>query len=635
MFERYTEKARRTIFFARYEASQFGSNYIEAEHLLLGLLREDKALISYLVRRPKLTESIRAEIEGHLPVREKISTMVELPLSVEAKRVLTYAAEEGERLGDRYIGTEHLILGLLREEGCFAARTLSERGVRLSSARDAIGRRPEVSLRPKPASLLDEYSSDLTEAALETHVDPVIGRESELERVVQILCRRINNNPVLIGEPGVGKTAIVQGLAQSIADGDVPSFLADKRILELDLAQLVAGTKYRGQYEERVIAVMKELVESQETIIFVDELQMLVGAGPAEASHDTAAVLKPALLHGDIRCITETTPGGYRKSIEKAPWFANCSQVVNVVPIHAGDAIKVLASVKERFEEFHSVNYTNDALEAAVEYSERFVPDRYLPTKAVDLIDEAGSRVKLRRSILPKDIVEAKKRIKFITHRLERAIASHDFERARLYSDEERKEGEILRELTEKYNLDEVAMSDVSRKDIEDVVAGWPRVPKDFATANSSRFYSCFISYSSKDQEFAEHLRAELLAKGVRCWFAAEDLKIGDKFRTRIDESIRSYDKLLLVLSAESIQSPWVEDEVEAASERERQQREAVLFPIRLDDSVMECPQAWASSIRRERHIGDFRNWRIADVFEKAFERLLRDLKSEEETFGG
>jgi len=320
MFERYTEKARRVIFFARYEASQFGSPYIETEHLLLGLLREDKALTNRFLRSHASIESIRKQIEGRSTIRDKVSTSVDLPLSQECKRVLAYAAEEAERLSHKHIGTEHLLLGLLREDKSFAAEILHERGLRLSALREELSRaqseKPSSS-RPKEASLLSEFSRDLTQSAMEGQLDPLIGREGELERVIQILCRRTKNNPVLIGEPGVGKTAIVEGLAQRIADGDVPSFLADKRILALDLSLIVAGTKYRGQFEERLKTIMKELMESQNAIIFIDELHTLVGAGSAEGSLDAANILKPALSRGDIQCIGATTPAEYRKSIER------------------------------------------------------------------------------------------------------------------------------------------------------------------------------------------------------------------------------------------------------------------------------------------------------------------------------
>src|SRR5437773_2219393 len=481
MFERYTEKARRVIFFGRYEASQFGSPYIETEHLLLGLLREDKALTNRFLRSPQASiESIRKQIEGRTTVREKVSTSVDLPLSQECKRVLTSAAEEAERLQHKHIGTEHLLLGLLREEKSFAAEILHERGLRLSTIREELGRVQSdkmSSSRPKETSLLAEFSRDLTQAAMENQLDPLIGRENEMERVVQILCRRTKNNPVLIGEPGVGKTAIVEGLAQRIADGNVPSFLADKRILGLDLSLIVAGTKYRGQFEERLKTIMKELMEAQNAVIFIDELHTLVGAGSAEGSLDAANILKPALSRGEIQCIGATTPSEFRKSIERDRSLERRFQAIKVPPPNEDDAIQILFGIKERYEKFHAVTYTDDALRSAVLDSSRYIPDRYLPDKAVDLIDEAGARVKLRQSSLPEEMIDVQKRIKFVVHRMENAIQNHEFEKARFYSDEERKERENLRLLREKYNIDETAMGVVTREDIEEVVARWTGVP--------------------------------------------------------------------------------------------------------------------------------------------------------------
>ncbi|MBI4893117.1 MAG: ATP-dependent Clp protease ATP-binding subunit [Acidobacteria bacterium] len=480
MFERYTEKARRVIFFARYEASQFGSPYIETEHLLLGLLREDKALANRFLRSQANIESIRKQIEAQTTAREKVPTSVDLPLSTECKRVLAYAAEEAERLGHKHIGTEHLLLGLLREEKAFASEILQERGLRLNQVRDEIARATSektTTSRPKESSLLSEFSRDLTQSAADGNLDPLIGRDYELERVVQILCRRTKNNPVLIGEPGVGKTAIVEGLAQKIAEGDVPSFLADKRILALDLSLIVAGTKYRGQFEERLKTIMKELMENQNAIIFIDELHTLVGAGSAEGSLDAANILKPALSRGEIQCIGATTPGEYRKSIEKDRSLERRFQAVKVPPPSEADACKVLFGIKERYEKFHAVSYTDDAIETAVYASSRFIPDRFLPDKAIDLIDEAGARVKLKQTTLPPEISEIQKRVKFIVHRMETAIANHEFEKARFYSDEERKERENLRVLREKYNLDDSSTGIVDKEDIEDVVARWTGVP--------------------------------------------------------------------------------------------------------------------------------------------------------------
>jgi ATP-dependent Clp protease ATP-binding subunit ClpC len=482
MFERYTEKARRVIFFARYEASQFGSPYIETEHLLLGLLREDKALTNRFLRSHASVESIRKQIEAHTTIREKVSTSVDLPLSNECKRVLAYAAEEAERLGHKHIGTEHLLLGILREEKCFASEILLERGLKLAQIREELGRVTQEKAQPqqqrqRESSLLSEFSRDLTQAAMDGQLDPLVGREGELERVVQILCRRTKNNPVLIGEPGVGKTAIVEGLAQRIADGEVPSFLAEKRVLGLDLSLIVAGTKYRGQFEERLKTIMKELMENQNSIIFIDELHTLVGAGSAEGSLDAANILKPALSRGEIQCIGATTPGEYRKSIEKDRSLERRFQAVKVPPPNEADAIKIIMGIKDRYEKFHAVSYTDDAVEFAVSHSNRYIPDRFLPDKAIDLIDEAGARVKLRQTSLPEEITEVQKRIKFIVHRMDSAIANHEFEKARFYSDEERKERENLRGLRDKYHLDDSAAGIVAREDIEDVVSRWTGVP--------------------------------------------------------------------------------------------------------------------------------------------------------------
>ena len=485
MFERYTEKARRVIFFARYEASQFGSPYIETEHLLLGLLREDKQLTNRFLRSHASVESIRKQIEGHTTIREKVSTSVDLPLSNECKRVLAYAAEEAERLSHKHIGTEHLLLGLLREEKCFAAEILTERGLRLPAIREELQRTTQEKAPSSQSSkgqrgeqsMLAEFSRDLTQSAMDQQLDPLVGRDTEVDRVIQILCRRTKNNPVLIGEPGVGKTAIVEGLAQKIADGEVPSFLADKRVLALDLSLIVAGTKYRGQFEERLKTIMKELMENQNSIVFIDELHTLVGAGSAEGSLDAANILKPALSRGEIQCIGATTPAEYRKSIEKDRSLERRFQAVKVPPPNEEDAIKIIMGIKDKYEKFHAVSYTDDAITFSVSHSSRYIPDRFLPDKAIDLIDEAGARVKLRQTSLPEELTEVQKRIKFIVHRMENAIANHEFEKARFYSDEERKERENLRALRDKYHLDDSSAGIVTREDIEDVVSRWTGVP--------------------------------------------------------------------------------------------------------------------------------------------------------------
>jgi ATP-dependent Clp protease ATP-binding subunit ClpC len=398
MFERYTEKARRVIFFARYEASQFGAPAIEPEHLLLGLMREDKTLAGRFFPRAQITiESIRREIEGRTILRERIPTSVELPLAPETKRVLHFSHDESDRLQHRHIGTEHLLLGLLREERSMAAQILFERGLRLAAVRDEIARQSGADARHrKDIPHLLEFSRDLTEDANNDRLDPLIGRDGEIERLVQILCRRTKNNPVLIGEPGVGKTAIVEGLAQRIVHGEVPSFLENKRILSLDISLIVAGTKYRGQFEERLKQIMRELIDNPQYIVFIDELHTLVGAGSAEGSLDAANILKPALSRGELQCIGATTPAEFRKSIEKDRSLERRFQAVKVPPPTEDQALEILGGVRERYESFHQVHYSEGALEAAVLQSNRYIPDRFLPDKAIDVIDEAGARVKLR-----------------------------------------------------------------------------------------------------------------------------------------------------------------------------------------------------------------------------------------------
>ncbi|MCI0418943.1 MAG: ATP-dependent Clp protease ATP-binding subunit [Acidobacteria bacterium] len=496
MFERYTEKARRVIFFARYEASQFGSPSIETEHLLLGLMREDKGLTNRFLRSHSSIDSIKKEIEGRTIIREKVSTSIDLPLSAECKRILAYSADEAERLRHRHIGTEHLLLGILREDKCLAAEILHERGLKLSVIREELGKtqadKPS-SGRSKETPLLAEFSRDLTQLAADNTLDPLVGRDNELERCIQILCRRTKNNPVLIGEPGVGKTAIVEGLAQRIIEGEVPSYLADKRILALDLSLIVAGTKYRGQFEERLKTIMKELIENQNAIVFIDELHTLVGAGSAEGSLDAANILKPALSRGEIQCIGATTPSEYRKSIERDRSLERRFQAVKVPPPSEKESIQILNGVRDRYEKFHMVSYEPAAIESAVYQANRYIPDRFLPDKAIDLIDEAGARVKLRQDSLPKEMTEIQKKIKIIVSHMESAITNHEFEKAEIYRNEERVQMENLRSVKEKFNLSDTSMGVVTKEDVESVVAKWTGIPVT----------------SIKEEEMAKLLRIE------------------------------------------------------------------------------------------------------------------------------
>ena len=482
MFERYTERARRVLFFARYEASQLGSISIETEHLLLGLIREGKGLTSRIFARSHLSlENIRKEIEGRTVFREKVSTSVEIPFSTETKRVLQHAAEEADRLLHNYIGTEHLLLGILREERAVAASILSEKGMRLNTVREDIVQllnEKTTLTRVKETPLLAEFSRDLSDGAMKNQLDPLVGRSVEIERVQQVLCRRTKNNAVLIGEPGVGKTAIVEGLAQRITSGDVPHFLADKRILALDISLIVAGTKYRGQFEERLKAIMKELTESPNIIVFIDELHTLVGAGSAEGSLDAANILKPALSRGEIRCIGATTPAEYRKYIEKDRSLERRFQAVKVDPPNEAETLQILLGIKDRYETFHHVTYAADALEAAVLQSSRYITDRFLPDKAIDLIDEAGARAKLREAGFSDEFSEINKSIRVAVEQMESATAQKDYERAQFFREQEVLARENLQFVREKFDVKSGAHHvEVEKSDIDEVVSKWTGVP--------------------------------------------------------------------------------------------------------------------------------------------------------------
>jgi ATP-dependent Clp protease ATP-binding subunit ClpC len=476
MFERYTEKARRVIFFARYEASQFGSPYIETEHLLLGLLREDMALTNRFLRNQGQVESIRKQIEDHTVVREKVSTSVDLPVSNEVKRVLAYAAEEAERLSHKHIGTEHLLLGLLREENSFAAQILKERGVMLSQIREELAVASHESSAPaRPVSLLSQFSVSLTQSANEGKLLPLIGRESELDRIVQVLGRSSKNNPVLVGERGTGRRTLVEGLAQRLTDGRDPTFLKQEVLIALDLTLVVAASQHSARCKEFLNAVEAELVAASGTIFFFDELHALLAAAPAGEAHEITLLLKKALLEGEVRCIASATPEEYRVARQKANWIDRCFTAVEVKPATEAETLMILQASKERLEKFHGVQYTEDALSAAVMYSNRYINDRFLPDKAIDLIDDAGALVKMQRTKagLPDDLLESEKRLKLIVHRMENSIANHEFEKARFYSEEERKERETLDSLRKKYSVQNPDANIVRVEHVEEALAYW------------------------------------------------------------------------------------------------------------------------------------------------------------------
>ncbi len=466
MFERYTEKARRVIFFARYEALQYGSQVISPEHILLGLMREDKTVSArfFPFRNSLTVETVRREVEERITLHDRIPQSAELHLSPETKRILAFASEEGRKLQNRHIGPEHLLLGIIREEKSIAAEILFQYGLRIQDAREEIARQSGFSdlhqrgAREKSDTPhLQEFTRDLTGEAAEGKLDPLIGRDAEIERVIEILCRRTKNNPVLIGESGVGKTAIIEGLAQRIVERNVPTFLENKRILSLDLSLIVAGTKYRGQFEERLKKIMAELRDHDQYIVFIDELHTLVGAGSAEGTLDAANILKPALSRGEIQCIGATTPAEFRKSIEKDKALERRFQAVKIVPPNEEDALKIIQGLAERYESFHQIRYSKEALEAAVYQSNRYIPDRFLPDKAIDVLDEAGARAKLRYESEAvsepswKETVESWKRV---TANDEQLLAF------------------------EMNNLEDSFFAvEVTREDVEEVISRWTGIP--------------------------------------------------------------------------------------------------------------------------------------------------------------
>jgi len=474
MFERYTEKARRVIFFARYEASQFGSPYIETEHLLLGLLREDKALTNRFLRSHGDVEGIRRQIEEHTVVREKVPTSVDLPLSNEGKRVLAYSAEEAEALSHKHIGTEHLLLGLLREEKCFGAELLHERGVRLAMVREELRRTPagaETRRASAGEAPLAEFALDM----IQQELPPVIGREAEIQRLIQVLGRSTKANAVLVGERGVGKRSIVAALAQRISEGEAPPFLTHKSMVELDLLTLVGARRTATLDFPKHAAA--ELASSPDTIYFVPDLHSVLLAPPEKSWLSVPELLKTALLERKVQCISTASAEQHRLVTEKHPWLSRCFIEIPVAPPTDEEAIRILSAAKERFENHHSVSYTDDAIRFAVIYSNLYARDRTLPDKALDLLDEAGAYLRSQTSALPGEVIDMRKKIRLFLRRMDDAIANHEFEKARLFSDQERKEREALHELEGKLGIAPGAIATVTRETVEQVVAGWTGLP--------------------------------------------------------------------------------------------------------------------------------------------------------------
>mgnify|MGYP000303683582 CR=1 FL=1 len=465
MYERFTDRARKVMQLANQEAQRFNHEYIGTEHILLGLIKEGSGVAANVLKNLDVDlRKIRLEVEKLVQSGPDMVTMGKLPQTPRAKKVIEYSMEEARNLGHNYVGTEHILLGLLREQEGVAAQVLMNLGLKLEEVREEVlnllghgmegaegsdrpsglfgGQTPpgagaEGQQRGKSKTpALDSFGRDLTELARQGKLDPVIGREKEIERTMQILARRTKNNPVLLGEAGVGKTAIVEGFAQRVVEGNVPEILLDRRIVVLDLAMMVAGTKYRGQFEERIKAVMNEVRRAKNTILFIDELHTLVGAGGAEGAIDASNVLKPALSRGEIQCIGATTLDEYRKYIEKDSALDRRFQVVMVEPSTKSETVEILKGLRDRYEQHHHVRITDDAIEAAVELSSRYITGRCLPDKAIDVIDEAGARVRLKSMTRPPDLKEIDEEVERLNKEKEEAVANQDFEKAAALRDQ-------------------------------------------------------------------------------------------------------------------------------------------------------------------------------------------------------
>ncbi len=490
MFERFTERARQVVVLAQEEARTLKHNYIGTEHILLGLLREEEGLAARVLESLDITvERVRAQVVRIVGSGEEV-TSGQIPFTPRAKKVLELALREALSLGHNYIGTEHILLGLVRENEGVAARILLDFDADSEKIRNEVirmlsgpgGRRSGAAAGAgegkKSSKLLDQFGRNLTKLAAESKLDPVIGRETEIERIMQILSRRTKNNPVLVGEPGVGKTAIVEGLASRITKGEVPELLKNRQIYTLDLAALVAGSKYRGEFEERLKKVMKEITQRGDIVLFIDELHNLVGAGAAEGAIDAASILKPALARGEIQTIGATTMDEYRKYLERDSALERRFQQIRVDQPSIQDTVAILEGLRERYEEHHHVNLTDDALRAAAELADRYISDRFLPDKAIDLIDEAASRMRIKSMSQPPVYRDLDEEIEETRRSKEAAIEAQEFEKAANLRDTERQLTNRKRELEDQWADGEGGeRPDVGEEEIADIVSMWTGIP--------------------------------------------------------------------------------------------------------------------------------------------------------------
>jgi len=497
MFERFTDRARKVMALANQEAQRFNHEYIGTEHILLGLVKEGSGVGATVLKNLDVDiKKLRLEVEKLVKSGPDMVTMGKLPQTPRAKKVIEYAIEEARSLNHNYVGTEHILLGLLRESEGIAAQVLMNLGLKLEDVRQEVLNLLGAGVDDGPAALgmkmsptagrkaksktpaLDSFGRDLTQLAIDNELDPVIGRKNEIERLIQILCRRTKNNPVLLGEAGVGKTAIVEGLSQQIINKQVPEILKGKRMVVLDLAMMVAGTKYRGQFEERIKAVINEVKRAKNVILFVDELHTLVGAGGAEGAIDASNVLKPALARGEVQCIGATTLDEYRKHIEKDGALERRFQTIIVEPPSKEETLEILRGLQDRYEDHHRVHFTDEALYQAVELSTRYITGRCLPDKAIDVIDEAGARIRLKNMTPPLDLTQIEEKIEKLQKDKDAAVRDADYERAASLRDEAQKLLDDKTQLHKKwYDENKEVTGQVDTETIAEVVSNMTGVP--------------------------------------------------------------------------------------------------------------------------------------------------------------
>ncbi|PIQ96907.1 MAG: ATP-dependent Clp protease ATP-binding subunit ClpC [Nitrospinae bacterium CG11_big_fil_rev_8_21_14_0_20_56_8] len=521
MFKRFTERARKVIILAREEAELYRHEYLGTEHILQGVIKDGGGIAVAIVQKSGVDlPQLKKELEKNLPRSSNSLIIGDIPFTSRAKKVLEFAVEEARSLNHNYIGTEHLLLGLLKEKEGVACRVLNSFGLFFDDVKEKIVemfKEPtETSREVGKTPTLDEFSRDLTKMAMEGKLDPIIGRSKEIERVIQILSRRTKNNPVLIGEPGVGKTAIVEGLAQMVVEREVPDTLFDKRVVSLDLGSLIAGTKYRGQFEARLKGIMKEIVQNESIILFIDELHTLVGAGAAEGSVDASNMLKPALSRGEIQCIGATTLEEYRKYIEKNGALERRFQPIIVNPPSVEETIEIIKGLKVPYEMHHRAKITDEAIVTAVRYSDRYISDRFLPDKAIDVIDEAGSRVRLRKITQSPEMRKIQKEIDTVVRDKKICIENQQFEKAVELRDKEEALRDKLDQVKNSWESDQdLSEPMITEEDIAAVVSSMTGIPLSRIEEKES------VRLMNMEQEIAENIVGQkeainVISKAIR-----------------------------------------------------------------------------------------------------------------------